>query len=408
VSERVETAVIGAGQAGLATSYFLTEHGREHVVLERGEVANTWRAERWDGFYLNTPKFTERLPGHEYRGPEPDAFSSLAETIAYLDGYAASIGAPVRTGTPVKSLRLDGGTFVLELDDETIEASNVVVATGAYQQPTASPLAAALPDEVFHLHTSAYRRPEELPQGSVLVVGSGQSGCQITDELLTAGRTVFLSAGRCPWLPRRYRGREIVHWLEEAGIMDQTVDTLPSPTARLMCNPPISGNDGGHDCHPRWLADRGADLVGRLVGMEGWQASFSGDLAENLEWGEAFAADILQKLDEHIVATGADAPEAEPLRTQGSPASPETRDLREAGVSTILWSNGYRPSYGWIDLPLLDEQGWPVQERGVTAFPGLYFVGVHWLHKRKSSLLFGVGEDAEYVAAHLAGRRERG
>jgi putative flavoprotein involved in K+ transport len=405
VPERLHTIVIGAGQAGLATSYHLTHRGIEHLVLERGEVANTWRTERWDGFYLNTPKFTQRLPGHEYRGPDPDAFSSLAEAVAYIDGYASAIRAPVHTESQVLGLRAarDGG-FLLELPGEAIEATNVVVATGAYQQPAPTPLAKAVPEDVFQLQTSAYRRPEQLPQGAVLVVGSGQSGCQISDELLRAGRTVYLSIGRCGWLPRRYRGREIVHWLEEAGIMDQTVDTLPSPAARLMCNPPISGNDGGHDCHPHWLADRGAKIVGRLNAIEGARVSFANDLEENVAWGDEFAADMLHKLDEHIAATGADAPEPAQPGARGPLRAIESLDLRDAGISTILWSNGFRPGYGWIELPVFDDDGWPVQERGAASYPGLYFVGVHWLHKRKSSLLFGVGEDAEHVAAHLAAR----
>lgn len=245
--ERVDTVVIGAGQAGLATSYHLTRLGREHVVLERGEIANTWRTERWDGFYLNTPRWTQALPGHEYGGPESDTFSSLEETIAYLDEYATAIAAPVRTGAEVRRLRVAGGSLHMELGGDALEAANVVVATGAYQCPTPTPLTKSVPGDVFQLHTSDYRRPGQLPDGGVLVVGSGQSGCQIADELLHAGRDVYLAVGRCPWIPRRYRGREIVHWLVETGITDQTVDTLPTPAARLTCNPPVSGNDGGHD-----------------------------------------------------------------------------------------------------------------------------------------------------------------
>ena len=257
-------------------------------------------------------------------------------------------------------------------------------------------------DDVFQLHASGYRRPEQLPEGAVLVVGSGQSGCQICDELLRAGRGVYQSVGRCGWFPRRYRGREIVHWLEESGILDQTVDTLPSPAARLMCNPPISGNDGGHDCHPSWLADRGATLVGRLVEAEGHALSFAAGLEESLEWSDQFAADVLHRIDEHIAATGPDAPDPEPFEPRRPLPVIGSLDLRGAGISTILWSNGYRPDYGWIELPVFDEYGWPMQERGATIHPGLYFVGVHWLHKRRSSLLFGVGEDAEHVARHLA------
>jgi putative flavoprotein involved in K+ transport len=401
--ERIETVVIGAGQAGLAVSYHLTQRGREHVVLERGQVGNTWRTERWDGFYLNTPKFTQQLPGNEYRGAEPDSFSSLEETITYFEEYAEMFSAPIRTGVHISGLRLDARGFRVEVEDGVLEAANVVVATGAYQQPTPAPLAASIPEDVFQLHTSRYRRPDGLPDGAVLVVGGGQSGCQITDELLAAGRTVYLSVGRCPWAPRRYRGREIVHWFIESGFMDETVDTLPSPAARLMCNPPISGNDGGHDCHPRWLAERGAILVGRLRHFEGANAFFAPDLEESLAWGDQILDDLLGKLDRYILASGVDAPEPEARESPARLAVTEKLDLRAADVSTVLWSNGYRPAFGWIDAPLFDADGWPLQSRGVTSYPGLYFVGLHWLHKRKSSLLFGVAEDAEHVVSHLAG-----
>jgi putative flavoprotein involved in K+ transport len=405
VPERVDTVVIGAGQAGLATSYYLTARGREHVVLERGErVAHTWRTQRWDGFFLNTPRWTQALPGHEYGGPEPEGFSSLAETIAYIDDYAEAIRAPVRTGAEVTRLRVHTGGLRLELDDAAIDAANVVVATGAYQRATPTSLTRDLPDDVFQLHTTEYRRPSQLPDGAVLVVGSGQSGCQIADELLQAGRTVHISAGRCPWIPRRYRGREIVHWLVETGLTDQTVDTLPSPAARLGCNPPVSGNDGGHDCHPLWLEERGAILLGRLRAVRGRDLELAPDLAETLAYGDDFLADLLRRVDEYIAANGLDMPAAPPAEPRAPQTAPiERLDLQDAAIGTVLWANGFRPDYAWIDLPLFDEHGWPVHERGVTAVPGLYFVGMHWLYKRKSSLLFGVGEDAEYIARRIAG-----
>jgi putative flavoprotein involved in K+ transport len=378
------------------------------VVLERGEVANTWRTERWDGFYLNTPRWTQALPGGEYAGPDPEAFSSLEETIAYLDGYATAIAAPVRTGVEVRRLSVAGAGLRLELNGDALEAANVVVASGAYQRPTPTALTEGVPADVFQLHTSAYRRPEQLPDGGVLVVGSGQSGCQIADELLHAGREVYLAVGRCPWIPRRYRGREIVHWLVETGITDQTVDTLPSPAARLSCNPPVSGNDGGHDCHPRWLEGRGATLLGKVQGFDGHIASIDSDLDDSLRFGDEFLGELLGRIEELVVSTGMDVPlpeEEPPPAPRGEPI--ERLDLRAAGIATVLWANGFRPDYSWIEAPLFDERGWPVQQRGVSAVPGLYFVGVHWLHKRKSSLLFGVGEDAAHIAAHIAGGRSR-
>jgi putative flavoprotein involved in K+ transport len=404
MSERVDTVVIGAGQAGLSASYHLSRAGREHVVLERGEVADSWRNRRWDGFFLNTPKFTQQLPGFEYDGSDPEAFSSRDETIAYLDDYAASFSAPVRAGIEVTALRRVGDELEVETADETLRARNVVVATGAYQSPTPTTLAHQLPDAVVQLQTDDYRRPEQLPEGAVLIVGGGQSGCQIADELRLAGRTVHLSVGRCPWLPRHYRGREIIHWLVESGYMDQTVDTLPSPAFRLLCNPPISGNDGGHDCHPRWLEARGVSLLGRLAGVEGHALTLAPDLAESLAFGEELRARVLGAIEAHIAENGVDAAEREAEEPFAEVRSVERLDLRESGITTVLWATGYRPAFGWIELQLFDEFGWPVQRRGVTEAPGLYFLGLHWLHTRRSSLLFGVGDDAQHVVSHLVGR----
>jgi putative flavoprotein involved in K+ transport len=289
----------------------------------------------------------------------------------------------------------------VELDGDALEATNVVVATGAYQRPTPTALAEGVPADVFQLHTSEYRSPEQLPDGGVLIVGSGQSGCQIADELLQAGRRVHLSAGRCPWFPRRYRGRELVEWLVDTGLTEQTVDTLPSPAARLACNPPVSGNDGGHDCNPVWLEERGAVLLGRLGDVRGHQLAFAPDLEESLAFGRQFLAELLQRFDDYVEEQGLDVPAAEPPQSARPREAIEHVDLRDAGIGTILWANGFRPNFSWIELPLFDVHGWPVQDRGVTAVPGLYFIGLHWLHKRKSSLLFGVGEDAEYIAEHI-------
>jgi putative flavoprotein involved in K+ transport len=407
MAERVDTIVIGAGQAGLSTSYHLSRLGREHVVLERGRVAETWRTQRWDGFYLNTPNWAQRLPGHEYSGPEPDAFASLAAVIAYLDDYAQAIGSETRACVEVTRLRRDSDAgYVVETADGELRSSNVVVATGAYQRPTPAVVAEQAPEDVFQLHTSEYRRPEQLPAGAVLVVGGGQSGCQIAEELLQAGREVYLAVGSCPWIPRRYRGREIAHWLVDSGLADQTVDTLPSAAAKLACNPPVSGNDGGHDCNPLWLTHGGAKLVSRVEGFDAGKVRLVGDVGETLAKAAEISNDLLGKIDAYVDDAGLDLPPGE--RVDGHTSSAVVArelDLHADGISTVLWANGFRPDYAWIDLPMADELGWPVQSRGVAEFPGLYFVGVHWLHKRKSSLFLGVGEDAEYIAEHIAAAR---
>lgn len=246
----------------------------------------------------------------------------------------------------------------------------------------------------------------QLPEGAVLVVGGGQSACQISDELLDARRRVHLSIGRCPWFPRRGRGRDILDWVLTLGMMDETVDSLPSPAARLACNPPVSGNDGGHDCHPRGLAGRGASVVGRLEGVAASTASFGADVEQALAGGDAFVDELMSRIDGYLAAAGISAPPAEE-RDRGPSPIPDTLelDVREHEVSTILWATGYRPGYDWIDLDVADEYGWPVQDWGVSPHAGLYFVGVNWLHTRKSALLCGVGEDAEHVVSHLLARR---
>jgi putative flavoprotein involved in K+ transport len=405
LAERIETVVIGAGQAGLAASYHLTQHGRDHVVLERGRVAETWRTQRWDGFSLNTPNWAQQLPGYHYRGAEPDAFAPLTEVIGYLEAYATSFRAPVREVVEVTRVRREDGGLLVEAGGEPIlEAHNVVVAAGAYQRPTARPPADALPDDVFQLHTSEYRRPDQLPNGAVLVVGSGQSGCQIAEELLAAGRAVYLSVGRCPWLPRRYRGRDIVHWLLETGLAHDTVGNLPSPAARLTCNPPVSGNDGGHDCNPRWLAQRGVILLGRIEALEGHTVRLGAGLEENLAAGDAFVSGFKRRVDQLVLAQRLDVDEPEPEDEPHPASAPTEVDLLEAGIRTVLWANGFRPDHSWLDGVRADAQGWPVHERGVSTMPGVFFVGLHWLHTRKSALFLGVGEDAEHVVASLDSR----
>jgi putative flavoprotein involved in K+ transport len=407
MSERVETVVVGAGQAGLATSYHLTQRGREHVVLERGRVGETWRSQRWDGFVLNTPNWAQQLPGFHYRGPDPDAFAPLAEVIEYLEDYAEAIGAPVRSGVNVTRVRRDGGRFVVQTTDGPVEADNVVVAAGSYQSPTPTRLVEHVPRSVFRLHTSEYRRPEQLPDGDVLVVGGGQSGCQISEELIAAGRNVYLSVGRCPWLPRRYRGRELVHWLLETGIADDTVDMLPTPAARLTCNPPVSGNDGGHDCNPRSLARRGAILVGRVEAIDAGLVRLGEGLEDSLRNGDEFLAGFKRRVDEYVAAAGLDVPEPEPDLEQGPLPRVSELDLRGGSITSILWANGFRPDHSWIEEVATDAQGWPLHARGASPVPGLYFVGLHWLHQRKSSLFLGVGEDAAHVVANLDSRRRR-
>jgi putative flavoprotein involved in K+ transport len=401
----VDTAVIGGGQAGLSTSFLLARHGVEHIVLERGRIGETWRTERWDSFRLNTPNSYLQLPGHQYAGDDPDAFLTRDETVAYLESYANAANGNVQTGTDVVSLRARPGSgFELETRTGTVAAKKVVVATGSFRRPT--PVAAA--GKVFQLHARDYRNPEQLPRGSALVIGSGQSGCQIAAELNASGRDVYLSIGRCPSLPFTYRGRWIYDWLVDVGMMDDTVDTLPSPTARLAGNPTVASADVAHLVAPRRLAREGVTLIGRVETLEDACSVIRADANERLSEAAQFDATFKQRLDEYIATRGIDAPEEGDSTDEGAVPELTELDLRTAGVTSVIWANGYRPDYGWIDLPVFDDEGWPVHKRGVTQVDGLYFVGVHWLHKRKSALLLGVGEDAEHIVSTIVdGKRTK-
>ncbi len=396
----LDCVVIGAGQAGLSTSYHLSRIGVDHVVLERGRVAETWRTARWDSFCLNTPNWCTRLPGMDPPG-EPDSFAPLADVIATFTDYAERIGAPVRTAD-VTSLRATRGTFELTLADDTLVARSVVVASGAFQQPTRPP-AADVPSGTLVLHSASYRNPAGLPQGGVLIVGSGQSGCEIGQELLEAGRTVHLALGRCGWAPRRYRGREYMRWMLDVGALDETSDVLPTPKARLAGNVAVSGSKGGRDCNPLVLEAMGARLHGRFVGFREGRVHFDADLDEGIEFGATFERRLCQRFDEYAKAAELDLPEHAPRARRGS--RPETTPelaLEREGIGTVLWAGGFRPAFQWIDLPVFDELGFPRARRGVTDVPGLGFVGLPWLHTRKSPLLLGVGDDAAHVAHALA------
>ena len=313
--------------------------------------------------------------------------------IGYLEDYAASFAAPVREGVSVTALRAGpGGGYRLDTDTGTVAARAVIVATGAYQRPTPSPLRDATPNlpaahgGVPQPGRAPRRRRPRRRQRPVGLPGGGGPA--------RAGRTVYLSVGACPWVPRSHRGRDLVHWMAECGMLDQTVDTLTSPNALVACNLAVSGTEGGHDCNPLTLMARGAVPVGRLEGFRGARALFADDLAANIAQGLGFEAALRQRFDEHAGL----APEPSAAEV---PQLPETRELDLAEVGAIVWATGFRPDYGWIELPVLDASGRPLHRRGLTDFPGLAFVGMHWLHKRKSSLFIGVGEDAEHVVAQL-------
>ncbi|MFE5838822.1 flavin-containing monooxygenase [Arthrobacter sp. NPDC056493] len=419
----IDTLVIGAGQAGLATSYWLGRAGVDHLLLEqRPELGGAWQ-DRWDSFYLNTPNFAFLLPGMMYDGPEPDAFLPRDEVIELFRDYARKIAAPVQLGTEVtrvaRAARAGGGptadgAFAVDTNQGRWVARNVVLANGAYQRPRIPPSAAKLPRHIAQLHSHEYRNPQQLPDGAVLVVGTGQSGGQITEDLLAAGREVHLSVSACPEAPRRYRGQDTFYWLLEVnlrrpdyGINGLQLEQLPSPAARFMCNPLVSGNDGGHSIRLRDLGRRGVRLHGHFEGTDDGVITFSDDLAARIALTEqAFGQRMQVMLDAYIAAAGIGAPAAEPVPAiDWQPSSSGARlDLEAEGISTVIWSTGYGLDFGFLDIPVLDEWNYPRHQRGVTEVPGLYAVGLPWLTRHASSTVAAVGMDAEYVATHLAAR----
>ena len=401
MTDRTETVVVGGGQAGLAASRELTQAGVPHVVLERGRVGQTWRG-RWDSFCLVTPNWSVQLPGHHYDGDDPDGFMPRDEIVAYLERYAASFDAPVREGVDVTALRRSGDRLLVETAEGEIEARNVILSTGAYQRPHRPPGAASLPHDLLQIDVEAYSNPDALPAGAVLVVGSGQSGCQIAEELQLAGRDVFLACGRAGWAPRRFNDHDLAWWLWAAGSLDDRVEELPEPTARLWGNVQASGHDGGHDLHYRTLHAMGVTLLGHFLGADGHDALFATDLDASIAWGDQRHAKIVGDFRKHALEAGlpwTDLEAPEPVDAEAL----ERVSLRELGA--VVFAGGFRPDYeSWVDCPgAFDEYGFPIHRDGAsTVVPGLYFVGVHFLRKRKSSLLIGVGEDAAIVAQQIA------
>lgn len=402
--ERVPVLVVGAGPAGLATSHELAARGVEHLVVERGRVGQTWR-DRWDSFCLVTPNWTVRLPGGGYDGPDPDGYLPRDEIVAHLERYARGGGMPVRQGVEITSLEGgEGGRgFVARSPQGDIAADRVVVATGTFARPFLPAGSRSLPPHLLALDASRYRGPGDLPPGPVLVVGSGQTGVQLAEELFEDGRHVVLACGKAPWLPRRINGRNMVEWATESGFLEQPATALPSPMARLGANFLATGHGGGHDLHYRTLQAMGVTLAGRFLGADGSRATFAPDLPASVAWGDDRYRELRGVFTRYAAERGLpppEMPEPEPFTETG----PAAVDL--SGFGAVLFTGGFRPAYAdWIRRPdAFDEMGFPLQVDGAsTAWPGLHFVGVHFMRKRKSSILLGMGEDAGVVARSIAG-----
>jgi putative flavoprotein involved in K+ transport len=404
--ERIETVIIGGGQAGLAMSYHLGQLAREHIVFERGRVAERWRSERWNSLMFQFPNWMMRLPGHTYAGDDPDGFMHREGVVSFIESYSRRLDPPLRCGIRVTALRSLVGTtrFLVETDNFNLEAANVVVATGPYQEPSIPAFCVALPSATYQVTANRYMAPDHLPPGRVLVVGSGASGYQIAEDLLQGGREVLLSVGRHRRVPRRYRGRDFGWWLERMGLGERIADSVPSD----LLAPLLTGVSGGRDVDLRQLAKEGVQLVGSLQEIRDGRLYFAPDLAAHLAKGDEGVLGFRRLVDEFIARHGLTAPEEPPLASI-SPVpmpSPLGLEVRDAGIRSIVWATGYQYDFGWVKCPVLNESGAPVHRRGVTSVPGLYFLGLRRLHKITSSFLWGVGEDAGYLARHIEERRQ--
>jgi putative flavoprotein involved in K+ transport len=404
--EKVETLVIGGGQAGIAASEHLGTAGLPHLVVERGRTAERWRAERWDRLVANGPAWHDRFPNRLFTATGPDGFTPAGEIVDYLVAYAAQVRAPIRTGTEVTALRREGGVFIADTPQGAIEARHVIAATGPFQKPV---IPAVVPEQpgLTQIHSAHYRNPAQLPEGTVLVIGAGSSGVQIADELRRAGRDVYLSVGAHDRPPRRYRGRDFVWWLGALGMWD--AKALAPNMAHVTIA--VSGARGGHTVDFRDLAAGGITLLGRAETYANGVLRFAPDLAARIAEGDANYFAMLDAADAYIAREGLDFPEEPQARALGTLPDCVTGpmlalNLKEAGITAIVWATGYALDFSWMKLDAFDDQGRPLHERGVGVVPGLYFLGLSWLSRRASAFIWGVWHDAAHIADHIAARQE--
>jgi putative flavoprotein involved in K+ transport len=412
----LDTVIVGAGQAGLGVSYFLQCDGRKHLVFERGRIGESWLSQRWDSFKLNTPRFMNVLPGLSYDGPEPDGFGRSDELVGYFQRYVEHFHLPVRTGVLVVSIErdVDNGHFIIrtrsgQQSEEPVLSSSVVIASGIQLTPKIPAMGSELPLDTAQVHTADYRSPAGLPPGAIVIVGSGQSGCQIAEDLLSAGRTVYLCTSRVGRAPRRYRGREFLAWWIDMGFLDVRYASLEDKSISRASQPQISGlGRHGHTVSLQSLAGQGAVILGRLVGLEGSTLILGDDAAANVQFADEFSQRQKDTIDAYLMRAGITAPplEDDPADVpdpQAECISPLRQlDLRQAKVSAVIWATGFTGDFSWIRLPVLNAEGRPIHEEGVSPVRGLYFIGFPWLRSRKSGIVYGVEEDAKFIAGAIA------
>jgi len=400
--------VIGGGQAGLSASYLLKERGIDHVIFEKKRIAESWRSKRWDTFCLVTPNWQCQLPGHSYPGSDPHGFMVKDEIVEYIESYARSFKPPIYEGVTVSRLRRDDSdAFEVTTDIGIFTADQVIVATGGYQDATVPRMSERVPLDFYQIHSSDYKNPQQLPTGEVLVVGSAQSGCQIAEDLHLAGRGVHLCVGGAPRTARRYRGKDVVDWLDDMGYYDKPIHEHPQKErVRSKANHYVTGRDGGRDIDLRKFATEGMRLYGRLQEIHGSTLHFAGDLKQNLDQADAVADSIKNTIDKFIEGSGISAPIESRYKPLWEPDSEILKlDYAAAGITAIIWSIGFHADYSWIELPIFDGKGYPGHYRGVTTASGLYFLGLPWQYTWGSGRFSGVARDAIFLVEHIEALR---
>jgi putative flavoprotein involved in K+ transport len=397
-------AIIGGGQAGLSMSWYLKQHGIRHIIFEKHKAAHTWSTERWDTFCLVTPNWQCQLPGYPYRGSDPDGFMVRDEIVEYVQGFVKKLDPPIREGVKVNRVKgTPAGGFIIETSYGSYTTDQVVIATGGYQIPIVPAYAKSIDANVLQLHSSAYRNPESLPEGAVLVVGSGQSGAQIAEDLHLGKRKVHLCVGDAPRVARRYRGKDVVKWLDEMNYYEMSVKEHPlRQGVRDNTNHYVTGRDGGRDIDLRRFARDGMELYGKLVGLADGTFQVAENLEECLDGADKTSESIKNSIDAFISKNGVYAPiEPRYNRLWAPKAERGMLDYRAAGITSIIWCIGFRADFSWIKLPVIDNRGSPVHDRGVTGVPGLYFLGLPWLHTWGSGRFSGIARDAEYLSREV-------
>jgi putative flavoprotein involved in K+ transport len=410
--ETMDSVIVGGGQAGLGVSYFLQRDGRKHVIFERGRIGESWLSQRWDSFKLNTPNFTNTLPGLPYDGPESDGFWQRDELIHYFLQYVDHFQLPVRTGITVVSVEQaeDQEHFIVKTRtdrqiEESVLSRSIVIASGIQQTPKYPPIRSRIPPNIVQLHTSDYRNATVLPPGVVVVVGGGQSGCQIAEDLQSAGRTVYLCTSKVGRVPRRYRGRDIIAWWVDMEFLDETFNSLENKSISRAPQPQASGlGRYGHTLSLQQLARQGVVILGRLLDVDAGTLVLGDEAAANVRFADEISRMAKNRIDAYLERAGITPPplEDDPADTPDLLAkcvSPLRRlNLGEAKISTIIWATGVTGDFSWLHQPVLDTQGKPIHQRGISPIRGLYFIGFPWLNSRKSGIIYGIKEDARYIA----------